>query len=268
MNYHKIFSVVNEYTASTVTGRYAIALAAACKAGLVLYAAHDEGSTENHRLHTDRHMDHLFTAASGLGVNVTRVTEIGDFGRLFPARVQAEGADLVWYPLTPHDRYGVSRKQHADHPLFHAVRSDLAIMRAVGMSKPHPGHILAPLGKVVGDKGERLQFISALAKSFHAEVTLLHLFAGNSTQQMPEGITRFREQLQQQDLAVLERRGTGDIGKAIVVEAITRHNDLIVLGASGRGLLRSLVVGNPAGDVMRHPPCNTILFRPAGSKPL
>ena len=263
MSYHKIFSVVNEHTAATVTGRYAISLAAACKAELVLYAVHDEGNNEAQRLHTNRHMEHLFSVASALGITANQITEVGNFNKLFPARVKTENADLVWYPLTPHDRYGVNQKQHAAHPLFRAIRPDLAIMRAVSMAKPHPGHILAPLDKSVDDRGQRLQFITALAKSFQAEVTLLHVSAQHEAQRMPEGVARFREQLQQQDIMALERSGAGNIGKAIVVEAITRHNDLIVLGASRRGVLRSLFAGNPAGDIMQHPPCNAILFRGA-----
>jgi nucleotide-binding universal stress UspA family protein len=62
---------------------------------------------------------------------------------------------------------------------------------------------------------------------------------------------------------VLERSGKGAIGKSITVEAITRHNDLIVLGASERGVLQRLFFGNPAGDVMHQPPCNAIMFKAA-----
>jgi nucleotide-binding universal stress UspA family protein len=80
---------------------------------------------------------------------------------------------------------------------------------------------------------------------------------------MPEGVTRFREQLQQQQITVLERHGTGDIAETIGVEAITRHNDLIVLGATERGVMHKAIHGNPAADIMRQPPCNTILFRSA-----
>jgi nucleotide-binding universal stress UspA family protein len=80
---------------------------------------------------------------------------------------------------------------------------------------------------------------------------------------MPDDIVRFGQQLQQAQVTVLERRGRGDVGKAITVEAITRHHDLIVLGASGRGVLGRLFKGNPSGEIMQQPPCNTILFRPA-----
>jgi len=263
MSYRKIFSVVNEHTVSTVTARYAISLAAACKAELVLYAAPDEGSNETILSNSDRHQDHLFTAAFELGIPVTRITEIGNISKLLPRRVQAEKADLVFYPLSPQESYGAKLTRHTVHHLLRTIKSDLAIMRAITMAKPHPGHILVPLGKVIGNKERRLIFISELAKSFHSQVTLFHLFAARDAQGMPKGITQFREQLQQQYVTVLERSGVGHIGKNITVEAITRHIDLIVLGASERGVLSRLFFGNPAGDVMHQPPCNTILFQAA-----
>jgi len=263
MSYRKIFSVVNEFTVSTVMARYAISLAAACKAELVLYAAHGEGGEETILSHTDRHMAHLFTDAFELGIPVTRITEIGNIGKLLPKRAQAENADLVFYPLMPYERYGADLQRHTVHQLLRTISSDLAVMRAVSMAKPHPAHILVPLAKVVGDMERRVLFIAELARSFHAQVTLFHLSAERDPKGLPDDIARFGKQLQLQNIKVLERSGRGDIGKAITVEAITRHNDLIVLGASERGLLQRMLFSNPAGDVIHKPPCNTILFRPA-----
>lgn len=261
MSYQKIFSVVNEHTASTVTSSYAISLAAGCKADLVLYAAHDEGSSASVLHHIESHLDHLYTVAFKLGINVTRITEIGNIGTLLPKRVQAEEADLVFYPMTPHERYGANLRRHTVHRLLRTIRADLAIMRIITMAKPHPGHILVPLGKVVGDTERRLMFVTGLAKSFHAQVTLFQLSAERGAKKMPEDITRFREQLQLQHVTALERSGFGDIGEAIAVETITRHNDLIVLSAGEQGSFRRLLFGNPVGDVLHRPPCNTILFR-------
>lgn len=266
MSYLKIFSVVNEHTVSTVTARYAVSLASACNAELVLYAAHDVGSNESVIHHTDRHLDHLFTVAFDLNIPVTRITEIGNISKLLPKRVAVENADLVFYPLTPAERYGANLRRHTVHQLLKAIGSDLAIMRVVTMAKPHPGHILMPLGKIVSDKERRLLFIAELARSFHSQVTLFHISAESETKVMPADITEFRGRLQQQDVTVLERSGRGKLGKAITVEAISRHNDLLVLGASERGVMRRLFFGNPAGDIMHQPPCNAILFR-AGKEP-
>lgn len=266
MSYRKIFAVINEHTASTVTARFAISLAAACKADIVLYAAHDEKSDEAVKRHTDRHMDHLFTVALELDIAVTRIAEAGNIIQQLPKRVVADKADLVFYPLTPYEKYGVDRQRDTVHSLLRTTSSDLAIIRAITMAKPHPKRILVPLGKVISDMERRLGFITELARSFHSQVTLYHLSETKSAKVMPDDISRFRNQLQHQGVPVLERSGSGDIGKSITVEAISHHNDLIVLGASERGVLQRLFFGNPTGDVMHKPPCNTILFR-AGREP-
>ncbi len=263
MSYHTIFTVITEHSASTVTARYAISLAAACKAGLVLYAAHDEESNEILIRRAARHMDHLYTVATEQGISVTRITETGNICELLPARVLERRADLVFYHLMPGERYGAKLRKHVVHHLLKAISSDLAIMRVVAMVKPHPGTILAPLGNGGDAAGHRLMFVAAVAGCFNARITLLHISKKRGITAMPDGVTRFREQLQQQHLTVLERCGTGNIAEAIGVEAITRHNDLIVMGASERGRLHSFFLGNPAGMVMRQPPCNCILFRPA-----
>src|SRR6185369_12728681 len=163
----------------------------------------------------------------------------------------------------PFKRYGADLARRTVHRLLRTIKSDLAIMRVITMAKPHPGHILMPLGKVADDKGRRLQFITELARSFHSQVTLYHLTEGREAQGISDDIIQFGKQLQQEQVTVLERTSRGDVGKSITVEAITRHNDLIVLGASGRGVLSKLIYGNPVGDIMQQPPCNAILFWPA-----
>jgi nucleotide-binding universal stress UspA family protein len=261
MSYRTIFSIVNEHTVSTVIARYAVSMAVACKARLVLYAAHDAGTDEVILKHTARHQDHLYTFASELGIPVTRITEVGTIGTMLPEKVQAEKADLVFYPLTPYKRYGSDQQRHIVHSLLRTITTDLAIMRIIALAKPHPGHILVPLGTTISGMERRLVFISELARSFQSRVTLFHLFAERDGRTMPAGITQFRTQLQQQHVTVHERSGRGHIGRSITVEAVTRQNDLVVLGASGRGALQRLLFGNPAGDVMHHPPCNTVLFQ-------
>jgi nucleotide-binding universal stress UspA family protein len=263
MSYRKIVSVVNEHTVSMVITRYAISLAVSCKAELVLYAAHDRDCDGAIVERAGRHQDHLYTVASELGIPVTRMTDVGNSSTLLPGRVQEVKADLVFYPLTPYKRYGLDAQRHAVRHLLRTITSDLAIMRVVTMARPHPGQILVPLDRRISNKERRLQFISALARDSRARVTLFHLSAERAAQMMPDDIVQFGKLLQQEGVTVLERLGRGDIGRAITVEAATRRNDLIVLGASARGVLRKLFIGNPAGDIMQHPACNTILFRPA-----
>ncbi len=261
MSYCTILTVVDENTASTVTAHYAITLAASCKARLILYAVHATGCHDVLIDRTEVHLDHLQAVSTGMSVPVTRITEIGNIRSLLPKRAEIEKADLVFYPITPGERYGSKFKLHTVHHLLRTVTSDLAIMRAITMGKPHPGNILVPLGKVVSDDGRGLKFVAELARSFHAQVTLFHLFDGEETNVMPDDIIQFGKKLQLQDVFVLERGGRGQLGKSITVEAITRRNDLIVIGTSGRGVLRRLFLSNPVSDVMHMPPCNVILFR-------
>ncbi|HIJ86771.1 MAG TPA: universal stress protein [Desulfuromonadales bacterium] len=263
MSYRTIVTVVNEHTISMVIARYAIALAAAGKTNLVLYAVDDDGSDQTVLQRSARHQDHLYSVASELGISVTRIREVGKIATLLPKRVVLEKADLVFYPLTPYKRFGADRQRLLLHTLLQSIRTDLAIMRVVTLARPHPGHILVPLGKNISGKEHRLLFISELASCFHAEITLLHLFAERDKPTMPDEIHQFRKLLEQRHISVHERSGQGQIGRAITVEAVTRQNDLVVLGASGRGVVRRLFFGNPAGDVMQQPPCNTILFQAA-----
>jgi nucleotide-binding universal stress UspA family protein len=263
MNYRMLLCVINEHTVSTVTARYALSLATACKAGLVLYAAAEDGTDEDILLRSARHMDRLYKAASELGIPVSRVTESGKIGALLPQRVLVEKADLVLYPLTPYKRFGTDPQRNMIHNLLRTIRSDLAIMRIITLARPHPRHILVPLGPTISDIDRRLGFVSDLASCFQARVTLFHLSARRDSPDMPDDILRFRKQLEQQQVEVCLRNGSGRIGRAINVEAVTRQNDLVILGTSRRGVLGRLFFGNPAGDVMQLPTCNTILFQGA-----
>ena len=266
MTYRTIVSVINEHSGSTVTASYAIALATATKARLVLYAAHPLGTSENILHHSERHLDHLFAIALEHGITVTRISEIGQTTRLLPKRVLAENADLVFYPLLPNERYGATLQTQNVHQLLRSIKADLAIMRIMHMGKPHPRHILVPLGSGVPDQIRRVSFLTALAQSFHAQITLFHRH-DNRADRLPADFVKVRTALKQQQLTVLERTGTGPIAKTIALEAISHHNDLIVLGASERSPLRRLFFGNPSGDLMHAPPCNAILFRAAPALP-
>ena len=260
--YRKIISVINEHSSSTVTARYAMTLSTTDNARLILYAVMDVCHDDAIQRRTERHLEHLFDIATERGIPVRQIKETGPITRLLPKCVEAEGADLVFYPLAPGEHYGAPLQKHTIHQLLRTISSDLAIMRIVHMGRHHPACILAPLGATIANSGKHRQFLAALAHSFNAQVTLFHMAVAGG-RSMPDDITRLRDELLKQNISVLERSGSGRISRAIAVEAITRHNDLIVLGASERSTLKRIFFGNPAGDVMHKPPCNAILFRSA-----
>jgi len=51
------------------------------------------------------------------------------------------------------------------------------------------------------------------------------------------------------------------------VEAALHRSDLIVMGASERSLVQSLIWGNPVEKVLRETPCNLIIFLPRLKNP-
>jgi nucleotide-binding universal stress UspA family protein len=262
MSYHTILVVINEHTGSTVAARYAMALAHSEGCKLVLYSAHGEGADSTSIRLTEKHLDHLLGEAITLGIDVTGVTESGRITRLLPHRALAEEVDLLIYPLTPGERYGSALQQQTAYHLLRTVRADLAVMRIMHMGKPHPHRILMPVRGVVSGRAQRVRFVAALAKCFNSQVTLFHR-PDVGKQDLPDDFVAMRNELRLRHLPVLERSAPGKIARAIALEAVSHHNDLIVLGASERGTLRHIFFGNPAGDVMRQPPCNAILFRPA-----
>ena len=78
----------------------------------------------------------------------------------------------------------------------------------------------------------------------------------------PEDIEDFTECLHKYKISHEKKTGYGSVPREITIEAAHRRNDLIVMGASERGLLRSIVSGNPVEQVLRETPCNLIILRP------
>lgn len=57
---------------------------------------------------------------------------------------------------------------------------------------------------------------------------------------------------------------TGDPAEQIVLAAIEREADLIVVGSHGRAGLARLVIGSVARSVLVHAPCSVLIARVPG----
>jgi nucleotide-binding universal stress UspA family protein len=123
---------------------------------------------------------------------------------------------------------------------------------------------------------ERAGLVARLAEAFQADVTLFHapkslsgffhregrLSPEEREASAPRDLEKFAAYLERFRIPHEKRLGQGRVATAITVEAALRRSDLIVMGASERGLVHSLLFGNPVEEVLRETPCNLIIFLP------
>ena len=94
---------------------------------------------------------------------------------------------------------------------------------------------------------------------FHGDV---HLEPSLREEHIPKDVEHFIECLDRYTISHEKRIEYGGISRAITIEAAYRRSDLIIMGASERSLLRSIIRGNPVEDVLRETPCDLIILRP------
>src|SRR4030042_847323 len=152
----------------------------------------------------------------------------------------------------------------------------VAMVRVVRMARASPKNILVPLRGHITHLDERSCFVARLAQAFHSSVTLFHLarpitsfFHGETLlkpaqieKSIPKDIEKFTGCLKRYEITHEKRTAQGSVSRLITIEAAHRRNDLIVMGASERSLLKSIISGNPVEDVLRGTPCNLIVLRP------
>ena len=144
------------------------------------------------------------------------------------------------------------------------------------MSTPH--HLLVPTD-FSPDAERALDYAIALARTLHAQVTLLHVISAVywATGEVPGALSATvleeLEAIAQQSLeqALQRVRDAGLEGEALVVHgspfecivAAARDQgiDLIVMGSHGRTGLRHVLLGSVAERVVRLAPCPVLVTR-------
>lgn len=277
--YKRILSAVNEFTNSEVAARYALALAAACGAELLLAYSAEELATDEAIGRAERALERLFRAARDRGIAVESITEQGDPLRKIPATARRYGADIAFIATRHEDVRQRFFSRTRAQQLMARLPCSAALVRSVRMGRVHPRTVLAPLKGSIPHLEERAYFTAKLARGLEAPVTIFHLpapltdffhgeflqTAAEREQRLPKEVSRFIERVSHYGAPPERRTGRGGIARSITTEAALRRNDLIIMGASERGLLRSLLGGNPVEQVLRETPCNLIIFRPGRS---
>ncbi len=274
--YKKILATVNEFTNSEIASRYAIALAKACQAKLSLIFVAEEKIDKNIFRHAESALERLFLEAREMDIDVEGIIEKGDPFKKIEEIIKKENIEIVF---TATRREDVNRRffvKTLARKFMIKLPCSIATVRVVRMGKIHPKNILVPLRGHMTHLEERAFFIGKLAQAFNASVTLFHLstpitgfFHGDihlklaqDKEYIPKDIERFTEYLHKYKIKHEKKIRYGTVSRAITIEAAHTRNDLIIMGASERSLLKSVIRGNPVEEVLRETPCNLIILRP------
>jgi nucleotide-binding universal stress UspA family protein len=275
--YRKILAAVNEQVNSEVAGRYAKHLAWAAKAKLVLCSVREPGQTESSFERAREATRRLQHSARDLGVDAEIVFESGDVVEKIRSLVLAEGIDLAFMATRKEDvqhRYYAGRT--TARRLLLNLPCSVALVRVVHMGRIHPREILVPLKAHIDHIPDRAYFTALLAKAFESKVHLFHVTKPLNTffqgeihltpvewaEKVPDDLARFIGHLDGYGVEHEKRLAPGVAGRSIAIEAASRRRDLIIMGASDRGILDFLLRGNPVEYVLRETPCNLIIVKP------
>lgn len=274
--YSRILAAVNEYHNAEVAAHYAIQLSKSTGASLCLCFIAGKGLPPAVIGRAGEAMNRLLIDASRQGIPVESVTGTGDVVRKIGEIVRSEGIDLVFASTRRDD---IERRFYAGtvaRSLLNALPCSVALVRIAHTGRIHPREIMVPLKARIAHVEERAYFTAKLAQAFGSAVSVfhspapvskflhgeLHLTPLEWEDKLPPDISHFREHLSRFRVLHSGRSVPGRTGTSIAVEASARRHDLIIMGASERSLLSSLVKGNPVEEVLRETPCNLIILRP------
>lgn len=274
--YKKILAAVNEHINSEVTARYAINLARACEAKLFLCFIAERDIPVSVIEKAEDAMKRLFIEAERQGIAVESITETGDVVKEVERIVNQERINIVFASTRRED---VEKRFYAGtvaRNLSLRLPCSVALIRVVHMGRAHPKNILVPLKARIDHIKERAYFIAKMAEAFHSRVSLfhvtkpimrffhgeIHLTPAQWERKLPEDIRKFMEHLTKEGILHEKRLIPGQAAKSITIEAAAKRHDLIIMGASERSLLSSLLRGNPVEDVLRETPCDLIIHKP------
>jgi len=267
---------VNEHLNSEVSARYALHLAKETGARIYFCSIAENGLSSKSFLGAAEAVKRLSHRAQELGVKADCILKTGDPLEQIKKIIVAEGIDIAFVATRREDIEKRFYAHTVSRRLSLALPCSVALVRVVQMGRTHPKNILVPLKAQIDHIAERSLFTSVMARAFDARISLFHsalpsgrFFHGEihltpleREARLPEDISLFVELLDRHGIAHEKTLTPGTAGLAITVEAAARRHDLIIMGASDRSFLNSLIRGNPVERVLRETTCNLILLRP------
>jgi nucleotide-binding universal stress UspA family protein len=264
-----------------VAARYALALARACQAKLSLVFASEEGTGRDVLRRAESALERLFIDAESAGIEVESVVEKGDPSDKISEQVAEHGIDIVFAATRREDVEKRFFARTVARKLMLKLPCSVVMVRVVRMGRPAPGNILVPMGGRAADLDERAFFVAKLAQGLGSKVTLFHMpkpmsrfFHGEvhlkpveREERLPKDVHDFVETLHRFGIPHEKKTAHGHVARSITAEAAAGRNDLVVMGASQRGLLGKVVGISPVEDVLRETRCNLMIIRPRHERP-
>ncbi|MHB8844363.1 MAG: universal stress protein [Nitrospirota bacterium] len=275
--YRTILAAVNEHVNSEVAARYAMHLAGSARAKLYLCTVREPKQTEASFELAREAARRLQQRAQELEIEAQSVFTNGDPVVRIRALVQAHGVDLVFTATRREDvKHRIITGGTTARRLLPGLPCSVALVRVVHMGRIHPREILVPLKQRIDHLPEHAEFTALVAKAFNAKVHLFHVtkpitkfFHGERhltpvewEEKVPPDMIRFVSHLDGFGVEHETRLSPGRAGKSIAIEAASRRRDLIIMGASRRGLIDDLLIRTPVEEVLAETPCNLIILKP------
>lgn len=274
--YKKILTAVNEHLNSEIAARYAMNLARVSGARLYLCFVAEKEMTASTINRAKEAMKRIFLEAEKIGVEIEAVTETGDPVKKIGELVSGAGIDIVFASTRKED---IERRFFAGtvaRRLSLSLSCSVAVVRVVHTGRIRPREILVPLKARIDHVEERAYFTAEIAQAFGSEVFIFHspeavskFFHGEIhltpiewEEKLPKDISDFMEHMKRYRIAHAGRSVPGSIGRMIAIEAFSKRHDLIIMGASQRSMLSSILRGNPVEEVLRNTPCDLIILKP------
>ncbi len=274
--YKKILSAVNEHLNSEIAARYALNLAKVCGAKFYICFIAEKDMSQSVFEKAENAMKRLFIEAEKMGIQVESITETGEPVKEIEKIVRHEGIDIAFASTRRED---IEKRFYAGtiaRNLSLKLPCSVALVRVVHTGRIHPHKILVPLKARIDHIKERAYFTARMAEGFHSRVFIfhvtkpiakffhgeIHLTPAQWEKRLPENIKGFMEHLIKYEVAHEGRLAPGITARSITIEAAAKRHDLIIMGASERGLLSSIIKGNPVEDVLRETPCDLIILKP------
>lgn len=273
--YKKILAAVNEHLNSEISARYALKLAKVCKAKLYICFIAEKELPKASFNRAEEVMKRLFIEAENANIQVESITETGDPVEKIAAVVKKENINLVFVSTRRED---IQRRFYSGtiaRKLSLTLPCSVALVRVVNMGRIHPKKILVPLKGRSGHITELSHFATILAQAFGSSIHIfhvskpttkffhgeLHLTPLELEKKLPGDVLHFIEHLDRARVMHEKKLLSGSAGRGITIEANANRHDLIIMGASERGLLSSVVKGNPVEQVLRDTPCDLIILK-------